>query len=94
MLNTCNEPRKIMLVGEFIKYNNNMHNITRLVIIDHSTHLLYVEDVTEEMLQNYNGDEQAYIDDNYTFAGDYSWDYIIEAYRMLESGDVEPLNFE
>lgn len=52
----------------------------RIAIIDHSAHTLYVEDIDEDVLENdYNGDEQAYIDDNYTFEGEYSWDYIVDA---------------
>lgn len=66
----------------------------RLVIIDHASHTLFVEDVTEEMLTPYGGDEQAYIDNNYTFEGDYSWDYIVDAQYVLESGDVTEIPFE
>lgn len=55
--------------------------MTRIAVIDHSTHELYVEDINNELLnaEPYNGDVQAYIDDNYTFEGDYSWDYIVDA---------------
>ena len=51
----------------------------RLVIIDHATHTLYVDDVSEETLQQYGGEEEKYIEDNYTFDGDYSWDFITDA---------------
>ena len=53
--------------------------MARIAIIDHSAHELYVEDINDGVLnaEPYNGDEQAYIDDNYTFEGDYSWDYIV-----------------
>ena len=37
----------------------------RLAIIDHDRHRLFIEDVNDEMLAKYNGEEQAYIDDNY-----------------------------
>ena len=55
--------------------------MARIAIIDHSAHELYVEDINDEVLnaEPYNGDVQAYIDDNYTFEGDYSWDYIVDS---------------
>lgn len=51
----------------------------RLVIIDHAAHHLYIEDVSDEELERYGGSEEAYIEDMYTFEGDYSWDYIVSA---------------
>ena len=66
----------------------------RLAILDHSSHPLFIEDVTEEMLAPYNGDEQAYINDNYTLEGDYSWDYIVDAQMVLENGDVTEIDFD
>ena len=63
----------------------------RIVIIDHSSHTLYVEDVNENELEmEYGGDEQAYIDDNYTFDGEYSWDWIIDAEYIAE-GESTPI---
>ena len=55
--------------------------MTRIAVIDHSTHELYVEDINDGLLnaEPYNGDVQAYIDDNYTFEGDCSWDYIVDS---------------
>ena len=68
----------------------------RLVVIDHAAHHLYVEDVSDEELERYGGSEEAYIEDNYTFEGDYSWDYIVSAEYL--SLDVKPdpieINFE
>lgn len=64
----------------------------RLAIINHADHTLMVEDVNENELQdNYGGDEQKYIDDNYTFEGDYSWDWITDAeyYKEGESNPIE-----
>ena len=64
----------------------------RLAIIDHADHTLMVEDVNENELQdNYGGDEQAYIDANYTFEGDYSWDWITDAeyFKEGESDAIE-----
>ena len=70
--------------------------MTRIAIIDHSTHELYIEDVSDETLNKYGGDEQKYIDDNYTFDGDYSWDYIVGAnYLSKDSdGDFTNIDFE
>ena len=64
----------------------------RLAIINHADHTLMVEDVNENELQdNYGGDEQAYIDANYTFEGEYSWDWITDAeyYKEGESNPIE-----
>ena len=59
----------------------------RLVIIDHDEHTLFIEDVTNEMLAHYNGDEQAYINDNYDMEN-YSWDYITDSVFIDENGDA------
>lgn len=66
----------------------------RIAILVHSSHKLFVEDVDEKVLEKYNGDEQAYIDDNYTFDdGNYSWDYITDAsYIGPVNGDPYDLN--
>ena len=62
----------------------------RLAIIDHDTHTLYVDDVDEkELEENYKGDEQAYIEDNYALLNNYSWDWITDAIyykKMYETG--------
>jgi hypothetical protein len=66
----------------------------RIAIIDHNEHELLVEDVNEQELQEkYGGDEQAYIDDNYTFEGDYSWDWITDT-QYFPEGDPDPLEIE
>lgn len=60
--------------------------MTRIAIIDHDEHRLYVEDIPEDILQNqYGGDEQKYIDDNYDMEN-YSWDYITEG-LFLPAGE-------
>ena len=66
----------------------------RLVIIDHNEHRLFIEDVTDEMLAKYNGEEQAYIEDNYDLEN-YSWDWIVEA-DYIPSDDATPIeiNFD
>lgn len=52
--------------------------MTRVAILDHTTHQLFIEDISDKDLQKYGGSEQDYIDDNYTFKGGYSWDYIVD----------------
>ena len=66
----------------------------RIAIIDHASHELMVEDVNETELEKYGGDEQAYIDDNYTFEGDYSWDWITDAQYFNEDGDIIEIDFD
>lgn len=64
----------------------------RIVIIDHVYHVAYIEDINEkELEEKYGGDEQAYIDANYTFEGEYSWDYVvdIEYFAEGESDSIE-----
>ena len=56
----------------------------RIAIINHDTHTLFVEDINEEILEGqYGGDEQLYIDENYSL-GDYSWDWITDAEYLPE----------
>ena len=64
----------------------------RLVIINHSTHNVIFDDVTDEMLEQYNGSEQDYIDANYaTGDWDISWDYVVGVYKVTEDGDFVDL---
>ena len=66
----------------------------RIAIIDHSDHSLIVEDINEEELSTkYGGDEQRYIDDNYTLTGDYSWDWIVSADYFPE-GESDPVEID
>ena len=68
----------------------------RIAIIDHASHELMIEDVNEQELKDqYGGDEQKYIDDNYTFEGDYSWDWITDT-QYFPEGESDPfeVNFE
>lgn len=66
----------------------------RIVIIDHSNHVVYIEDINEaELEEKYGGDEQAYIDANYTFEGDYSWDYITSI-EYIPEGESDPTEIE
>lgn len=67
----------------------------RIVVIDHESHTLYVEDINDEILQGqYGGDVQLYIDDSYS-AENYSWDYIVDT-QYIPENDKTPveINFE
>lgn len=37
----------------------------RIAIIDHDTHHLWIEDISDEDLKKVNGEEEAYIKENY-----------------------------
>lgn len=66
----------------------------RLVIIDHGTHTLFVEDVSNEDLAKYNGSEEDYIRDNYTLEN-FSWDYITSAeYLSVDNKDPMEIDFD
>ena len=67
----------------------------RIAVIDNESHTLFVEDINDEILEGqYGGDEQLYIDDNYSLK-DYSWDYIVDT-QYIPEGDKTPveINFE
>ena len=65
----------------------------RLAIIDHANHHLYIEDVNEEILEGqYGGDEQMYIDENYSLS-EYSWDWITDALYFTEQ-EKEPIEID
>ena len=62
--------------------------MTRIAIIDHDEHWLYIEDIPDDILEKkYGGDEQKYIDDNYDIEN-YSWDYITES-LFLPAGEYD-----
>jgi hypothetical protein len=66
----------------------------RIAIIDHASHELMIEDINEQVLEDqYGGDEQKYIDDNYTFDGDYSWDWITDT-QYFPEGESNPVDVE
>lgn len=66
----------------------------RIAILNHLTHELYVEDITDEMLAKYNGEEEQYIEDNYNVEnGEYSWDYIVDAV-YFENEDSDPITID
>ena len=66
----------------------------RIAIIDNCDHELFIEDINEQELEEkYGGDEQKYIDDNYTFEGDYSWDWITDT-EYIPEGESDPMDVE
>lgn len=65
----------------------------RLAIIDHAGHQLLIEDVSEESLEKYNGSAEKYIKDNYTFDGNFSWDYITDT-EYFPEGESDPYDVE
>lgn len=67
----------------------------KIAVIDHDSHTLYVEDINDDILQGqYGGEEQLYIDDNYS-TENYSWDYIVDTqyFSEVDKTPVE-INFE
>lgn len=68
-----------------------MTKMTRLAIIDHATHSLFIEDVSDEDLAKYNGEEEAYIRDNYSLQGEFSWDFITNI-QYLQEENKDPID--
>ena len=68
----------------------------RLAIIDHEKHYLFIEDVSDEALAKYNGEEEAYIKDNYCISDNFSWAYINSAQYIpdCEETEVYDIDFE
>ena len=68
----------------------------RIVIIDHTNHTLFVEDINEEILEGqYNNDIEMYVHDNYYPSDDLSWGYISDAQYIPEfEKDPIEINFE
>lgn len=65
----------------------------RIAIIDHANHLLYIEDIDDDDLALYGGEEEKYIKDNYHFDGDWSWEYITSI-NYIPSEDPQPIEIE
>ena len=69
----------------------------KLAIIDHNNHELIIEDVTDETLAKYGGEEEAYIKDTYPDLENYSWDYVTAVTYFPpddEVGDYIEIDFE
>lgn len=73
------------------------NGIERIAIIDHAMHTLYIEDIPLKVLEEeYNGEEEDYIKDNYTFDGEWEWDYITDVEYTPDGGEtysIEPSDF-
>lgn len=67
--------------------------MTRIAILDHSTHTLYIEDIADEELEKFGGEEEAYIKDTYTFEGEFSWDFIT-GIEYIPEGFDNPVDIE
>lgn len=61
----------------------------RIVIIDHETHRLYIEDVHDEVLAKYNGEEEDYIKDTYDLSDNWSWDFVANTLYTRTTPDEE-----
>lgn len=66
----------------------------RLAIIDHDNHELFIDDVADETLAKYNGEEEAYIKDTYPVLVNYSWDYVTDATYYVSDDDPIDIDFE
>ena len=70
-------------------------NIERIVIIDHDNHNLWIEDVSDEALEKYRGEEEKYIKDNYQLGEHWSWDWItLSMYIPENCDDPIEINFK
>lgn len=67
--------------------------MTRIAIIDHDAHRLWIEDVSDEIIDKCGG-EQEYIDAQYGLSN-YSWDYIIDACYIPDNdySEVHDIDF-
>ena len=72
-----------------------MRNIERLAIIDHDNHELFIEDVDmDELEEQYGGEEELYIKDNYDLGENWSWEWITStAYYSLDNKDGIEVEF-
>ena len=59
----------------------------RIAILDHIEHSLLVEDIDEQEL------EEKYIEDNYSFKGEYSWEWITDT-EYYPQGQSDPVEVE
>ena len=71
-------------------------SVTRLAIINHDTHELFIEDVLSDEIEAAGG-EQEYIEDNYDVVkngGNYSWDYITDIEYIPNDLEKMPMEIE
>ena len=67
----------------------------RIVIIDHNEHELYIEDISDEILDapDWNGEEE-YIKENYDVEN-FSWDFVVGSYYFPADDKIPiKINFE
>lgn len=66
----------------------------KVAIIDHFNHKLIIDEINDDVLDNYSSVED-YISDNYTFEGSYSWDSISRYVEYIpDEDDKEPVNID
>lgn len=64
----------------------------RIAILDHENHRLIIEDISDEDLEKYHGEEETYINQNYNLDPDrYSWEYITQM-EYLQENDKQPVD--
>ena len=56
--------------------------MTRIAIIDHESHSLFVEDIPDETLEQYNDEEESFIKATHPKLKNFSWDYITNTQYM------------
>lgn len=69
--------------------------IERIAIIDHDNHRLMIEDVDMDLVnRSYNGEEEAYILDNYELGENWTWEWVtVTEYFPVEDGDPIEVEF-
>lgn len=66
--------------------------MTRLAIICHETHTLFVEDVEDSEIEKAGGEEE-YIRENYSTQC-FTWDYIVDAEYIPNDDDKDPYEID
>jgi len=66
--------------------------MTRLAIICHETHTLFVEDVEDSEIEKAGGEEE-YIKENYS-TQHFSWDYIVDSEYIPNDDDKDPYEID
>jgi len=66
----------------------------RIAVIDRETHTLFVEDIDESILnEDYNGNVEDYIKDNYNLSDNWVWEHIVRTEYVPIDGDPIAVNF-
>lgn len=54
-----------------------------IAILDHESHSLFIDEVDTDLIeQKYNGEEEAYILDNYELGEFWTWNYVTNIQRF------------